>query len=108
VARWSGPVERSGRATVLVRPGRGAGVRRWAEEVTPGPDGDRALLRYSDPVGLAAWLVGYGSDVVVLDPPEVREAAVARLREIAAAQVEPAPGTHVGSQARGGEWAGVS
>src|SRR5205814_7797548 len=29
VARWSGPVERPGRATVLVRPGRGAGIRRW-------------------------------------------------------------------------------
>ena len=30
VARWSGPVERTGRATVLVRPGRAAGLRRWA------------------------------------------------------------------------------
>ena len=108
VARWSGPVERTGRATVLVRPGRGTGVRRWAEEVTAGPDGDRAVLRYSDPVGLAAWLVGYGSDVVVLDPPEVREAAVARLREIAATAASPAGGTHVGSQARGGERAGVA
>jgi proteasome accessory factor B len=86
VARWSGPVERSGRATVLVRPGRGAGVRRWAQEVTPGPDGDVAVLRYSDAQGLAAWLVGYGADVVVLDPPEVRDAAIARLREVAAAQ----------------------
>ena len=121
VARWSGPVERTGRATVLVRPGRGAGVRRWAEEVTAGPDGDRAVLRYSDPVGLAAWLVGYGSDVLVLDPPEVRDAAVARLREIAAAalgespagrvepaQAGPAGEPRLGSPARGGERAGVT
>jgi proteasome accessory factor B len=93
VARWSGPVERPGRATVLVRPGRGAGVRRWAEEVTPGVDGDVAVLRYSDPEGLASWLVGYGADVVVLDPPEVRDAAIARLREVAAAHDEPAAGT---------------
>jgi proteasome accessory factor B len=84
VARWSGPMERSGRATVLVRHGRGAGVRRWAERVTPGAEGDEAVLRYADPEWLASWLVGYGSDVVVLDPPEVRDAAIARLREIAA------------------------
>lgn len=86
VARWSGPVERSGRATVLVRPGRCAGVRRWAQETTSDPDGrgDRVVLRYADPESLASWLVGYGADVVVLDPPEVRAAAVSRLREIAA------------------------
>jgi proteasome accessory factor B len=86
VARRSGPVERLGRATVLVRPGRGAGVRRWAEQVAPDPGGrgDRVVLRYADPDGFASWLVGYGSDVVVLDPPVVRAAALARLREIAA------------------------
>ena len=66
MARWSGPVEHPNRATVLVRPGRAAGVRRWAEEVAPGPDGDRVVLRYADPDGLARWLVGYGADVVVL------------------------------------------
>ncbi len=85
VAHWSGqPVERTGRATLLVRHGRAAGVRRWAEEVAPGPDGDRLVLRFAEPEWFAAWLVGYGSDVVVLDPPEVRDAVVARLRELAA------------------------
>jgi proteasome accessory factor B len=84
VARWFGPVEHNGRATVLVRPGRAAGVRRWAQDVVPGPDGDRMVLRYSDPYGLASWLVGYGADVVVLDPPEVREAVIQRLKEVAA------------------------
>jgi proteasome accessory factor B len=95
VARWSGPVERTGRATVLVQPGRADGVRRWADEVTPGPDGDVLTLRYADPEWFAAWLVGYGADVVVLDPPEVRDAAVARLREIALANATgaPAPGS---------------
>jgi proteasome accessory factor B len=82
VARWSGPVERPCRATVLVRPGRGAGIRRWAEEVTADDGGDRVVLRYADPEGLASWLVGYGADVLVLDPPEVREQVAARLREI--------------------------
>jgi proteasome accessory factor B len=84
VARWSGPVERHGRATVLVRPGRADGVRRWAERLAPGPDGDVATLAYHDPDGFAAWLVGYGADVRVLEPPEVRDAVIGRLKEITA------------------------
>ena len=84
VARWSGPVERNGRATVLLRPGRAAGVRRFAEEVSPGPDGDEVTLRYADPDSLARWLVGYGADVVVLAPDEVRKATIARLRDVVA------------------------
>jgi len=84
VARWSGPVERHGRATVLVRPGRAAGLRRWAREATSGPDGDRLVLPYADAESLAGTLVGYGPDVRVLDPPEVREAVIQRLKEIAA------------------------
>jgi proteasome accessory factor B len=92
VARWSGPVERPGRATVLVRPGRCAGIRRYAEEVAPGPGGDRMVLRYADAEAMASWLVGYGADVRVLDPPEVREFVVKRLNEIAAAHgPRPAP-----------------
>jgi proteasome accessory factor B len=82
VARWSGPMERPSRATVLLRPGRAAGVRRFAEEVVPGADGDRVVLRYADPDSFARWLVGYGADVVVLDPDEVRKATVARLRDL--------------------------
>ena len=94
VARWSGPVEHTGTATMLVRPGRAAGLRRWAESVESGPEGDRLRLRYSDAEGVAGWLVRYGPDVVVLDPPEVRDAVVARLREIlAGARADAAVGT---------------
>ncbi|MBN1171439.1 MAG: WYL domain-containing protein [Micromonosporaceae bacterium] len=85
VAGFSGPVERSGRAIVLVRQGRAAGVRRWAEEIAPGAAGDRVVLSYADPHWFASWLVGFGADVVVLDPPEVRQAVIERLRAIAAA-----------------------
>jgi proteasome accessory factor B len=92
VAQWSGPVERHGRATVLVRQGRADGVRRWAERIDPGPDGDVAVLPYHCADGLASWLVGYGADVRVLDPPEVRDAVISRLKEIAAnAEAEPRP-----------------
>jgi proteasome accessory factor B len=88
VARWSGPVDHPNRATVLVQPGRAAGLRRFAESVTTGPDGDRAVVSYSDPDGFARWIVGYGADVVVLEPDEARKATVARLRDLVAT-VEP-------------------
>jgi proteasome accessory factor B len=84
VAQWSEPLERHGRATVLVRRGRADGVRRWAERVDPGPDADVAVLPYHSADGLACWLVGYGADVRVLDPPEVRDAVITRLKEITA------------------------
>ncbi|MER7473864.1 WYL domain-containing protein, partial [Micromonospora sp. NPDC000018] len=74
----------TGRATVLAAPGRAAGLRRWAVGVTAGPDGDRLVLPYADVDVLAGQLVGYGPDVRVLDPPEVREAVIQRLKEIAA------------------------
>ena len=83
VARWSGPRERSRSARVLARPGRAAGVRRWAEQVDTTPDGDVLTLRYAEPHGLAAWLVRYGPDVTVLEPAEVRDAIVCRLRDMA-------------------------
>jgi proteasome accessory factor B len=82
VAKFSGPIERSKRATVLVKPGRAAGVRRWATEVVPEADGDRIVLTYGDLDGMAAWLVGYGADAIVLDPPELRERVIARLEQI--------------------------
>jgi len=91
VARWSGPPERTGRATVRVRPGRGAGLRRWAEPVGVGPEADILTLRYADLEWLAGWLAGYGADVLVLDPPELRDLVVARLREIAASYGAASP-----------------
>ena len=91
VARWSHPrEEHTGRATVLLRSGRGAGIRRWAREMTPTADGDRVVLAYGDPQGLASWLVGYGADVVVLDPPEVRQAVVTLLGHLAGRHPTPA------------------
>jgi proteasome accessory factor B len=99
VATFSGPVERTRLATLVVRSGRAAGVRRLADEVTPGAGhqglaGDRVVVRYADPDGLARWLVGYGADVVVVEPDEVRKAIVARLRDVVHAfdhQADTAP-----------------
>jgi proteasome accessory factor B len=90
VAHRTGQVPRTGRATVLVRPGRAAGLRRWAAETVPGPDGDRLTLTYADVDLLASNLVGYGADVHVLAPPELRDAVVQQLKEIVARH-EPQP-----------------
>jgi proteasome accessory factor B len=84
VARWSGPVEHNGRAAVVARPGRAAGLRRWAVETVPGPDGDRITIPYSDVERLASTLVGYGADVRVDGPPELREAVIQQLKEVVA------------------------
>ncbi|GAB1691389.1 helix-turn-helix transcriptional regulator [Krasilnikovia sp. M28-CT-15] len=84
VARWSGPVVHTGRAIVLARTGRAAGLRRMAEHTEPGPGGDRLTIAYADVERLAATLVGYGADVRVEDPPELREAVIQQLKEVVA------------------------
>ena len=102
VARWSGPVERHRRARLLVRPGRAAGLRRFAEQVTPGEPYDEVVVRFADPEWLAGYLVGYGPDVVVAEPPEVRDRVVARLGEILERTVPAGAGVDVGEPAARG------
>jgi proteasome accessory factor B len=84
VVGWDSTVSHTGRATVTVRPGRAAGLRRWAVEALPGPDGDRLTVPYSDAERLASTLAGYGPDVRVDGPPEVREAVIQQLKEVVA------------------------
>jgi proteasome accessory factor B len=84
VAQWGGPVAHNGRASVTVRPGRAAGLRRWAMDTTAMPDGDRLTIPYSDVERLAGTLVGYGADVRVDGPPELREAVIQQLKEVVA------------------------
>jgi len=85
--------EARGVATVRVRSGAAAGLRRVATGVTPaaaladapaaGEAADLLELPYADPDALADRLAGYADDVVVLTPPEVRTAVVRRLRALA-------------------------
>ncbi|GAB7051980.1 helix-turn-helix transcriptional regulator [Catenuloplanes indicus] len=85
VSRFSGPVEWTGRATLLITPGVGAGLRRWARVVEPGQGDnpkDKITIRYGDTERLAGTLVRYGPEVQVLDPPELRDAVIQRLKEI--------------------------
>lgn len=85
VAHWSGRPDRTRTATVRLRPGAAAGLRRAAQRL----DGDVATLRYSDLESLADQLMAYGSAVVVLDPPELRAAVLSRLTDLAARYPEP-------------------
>lgn len=99
-----GPPEDSRIAVVRVRAGRGAGLRRRALDPTAfidpvlaseaaetgefrkaedvaGTDGwDELHVKVGDAGGLAQELAGYGPDVVVLEPPDVREDVIRRLR----------------------------
>jgi proteasome accessory factor B len=84
VASFAARPERRSIAQVRVRAGAGAGLRRWAESQEPAGDGwDLVTLSYDDPDSLAARLAGYGSVVVVCEPPVLRDAVVARLTAMA-------------------------
>jgi proteasome accessory factor B len=86
VAITEGRAEERGEATVRVRSGAAAGLRRHATAV-PESDGeagwDVLTLRYRDPDALARRLAGYADDVVVLDPADVVDAVVRHLRAVA-------------------------
>ena len=70
---------------VRARPGTAVGLRRSATPLGRADDGsDRLRLRTTEPEQLADQLAVLGADVLVEDPPEVRDAVVARLTRLAA------------------------
>jgi len=74
-------------AEVLARPGAGHGLRRHAEPSAHQddvPEGwERLSVRFGAADAFADEILGYGADVVVLEPPDVRDSVVHRLREAA-------------------------
>jgi proteasome accessory factor B len=77
------PRERRGVARMRVRTGTATGLRRMSRLVESGPDADVLETWYVDPEWIADRIAGHGPAVVVLDPPEVRDAVVRRLRALA-------------------------
>ncbi|MCA1823530.1 MAG: WYL domain-containing protein [Frankia sp.] len=76
----------SGESSARVRITGDAAVelRRAARVCTQQRDGTTICdVPYADPERFADWVVGYGPDVVVVEPAEARAAVVARLREMA-------------------------
>jgi predicted DNA-binding transcriptional regulator YafY len=78
-ARSSAPERR---ARLRVRAGRAADLRRHAPLVERGADADVLELGYGEPGRLVDRIAAYGADVVVLDPPEARQAMTDHLREL--------------------------
>jgi proteasome accessory factor B len=72
-------------ARLLVRQGAAYGLRRQAAPVSEeAPSGwDRVEVSYGRTDAMADEVLGYGADVVVLEPAEVRAMVVDRLEELA-------------------------
>ena len=77
------PADRT--ATLRVRAGAAHGLRRHAErvDVPPVEEGwDRLSVAYGRTDALAEEILGYGADVVVEEPAELRDVVVDRLRAV--------------------------
>ena len=74
-----------------VRPGAGYGLRRYA---TPGPapapaaippiGWDTITVPYSETGWFADHVASFGADVVVAEPPDLRDAVIRRLKGVLA------------------------
>ncbi|MFH8790488.1 helix-turn-helix transcriptional regulator [Streptomyces roseoverticillatus] len=81
VERWAGETA-TGTARIKVRADHGYPLRARATSTRELGDGwDELEIPYGH--GLDAWLVEFGPDVVVLEPAELREAVLDRLRAVA-------------------------
>ncbi|MEV4257804.1 WYL domain-containing protein [Spirillospora sp. NPDC049652] len=74
-------------ARVRLRAGAAQGPRRWARDVRPVGDGawDEAELTFRDVDRFAPYLARFAADVVVLDPPDLRDAVIGHLKAVLAA-----------------------
>ena len=87
VKGWDGSPARDRTAVLRVRADAGLGLRRWAREVAPddrhqagtGSRSTSPTLRW-----YADYLASFGPDVMVLDPPDLREAVIRRLKGVLA------------------------
>jgi proteasome accessory factor B len=72
-------------AVLKIRSDAGFGLRRGAGEITPEDNGwDRVTLSFPDAPWYADYLASFGPDVVVLEPPDLREAVISRLKGVLA------------------------
>jgi proteasome accessory factor B len=65
---------------VRVREGRGNSLRRRATSTTDGGEWSVLEVPYADDDALADEVSGFGADVVVESPPEVRDLVIRRLQ----------------------------
>jgi proteasome accessory factor B len=88
VRDWDSAPAREHSAVLRVRSGAGVGLRQHAVSVRAdeaGPPGwDLVTIRFADVGSFADYAAGFGPDAVVLDPPDLREAVIARLKGVLA------------------------
>jgi proteasome accessory factor B len=88
VRDWDSAPAREHSAVLRVRSGAGVGLRQHAVSVRAdeaGPPGwDLVTIRFADVGSFADYAARFGPDAVVLDPPDLREAVIARLKGVLA------------------------
>jgi proteasome accessory factor B len=86
VKSWDVSPARDHTAVLRVRADAGFGLRRWANEVVPDetPGWDRVTVSFADVPWYTDYLASFGPDVVVLEPPDLREAVIRRLKGVLA------------------------
>jgi len=69
-----------------VRAGTGYGLRRYAERIEAAPEAgwDLVELGYSDTAWWSEHIAWFGADVVVLEPSDLRDAVIGRLKGVLA------------------------
>jgi proteasome accessory factor B len=82
VRDWDSVPAQEHTAVLRVRAGAGVGLRRHAVSVVPDvePGWDEVTSRYGEVGWFADYAASFGPDVVVFDPPDLREAVIARLK----------------------------
>ena len=82
VSDWDSVPAREHTAVLRVRAGAGVGLRRHAVSVCADETGawDLVTTRFADVGRFADYAASFGQDAVVLDPPDLREAVIARLK----------------------------
>ena len=82
VADWDKPMTRENTATLRVRSDAGFALHRWgqASHDPANPGWDLITIAYSEPYWYAGYLASFGPDVVVIDPPDLRDAVIRRLK----------------------------
>ena len=88
VRDWDSTPAREHTAVLRVRSGTGVGLRQHAVSVRAdetGPPGwDLVTTRFADVGSFADYAARFGPDAVILDPPDLREAVIARLKGVLA------------------------
>jgi proteasome accessory factor B len=88
VQGWDRTPPRDRTAVLRIRKDAGVVLRRWAREITPETGAaagwDRVTLSFADAGWYAEYLASFGPDIMVLDPPDLREAVITRLKGVLA------------------------